>query len=190
MIIPGDRLVMQDSNVQGEYILHQNNDHVVVSSSKKEFFKELNIYFWDCKDEYNKPFRVVDPDYKKQFNDVLDKISASAKNEKNFAERKKKWKAFYELKEFFVDVKYSFASTIHKLQGSTYDTVYIDLFNTNMLSKQDKDTVYRLIYVAITRASKEVKILMPNYHIDRLESIGKSLQDAFPDDINALLAGL
>jgi len=59
-----------------------------------------------------------------------------------------------------------------------------------MFSKQDKDTIYRLIYVAITRASKEIKILMPNYHIDRFESIGKSLQDAFPDDINALLAGL
>ncbi len=190
VIIPGDKLVMQDSNVQGEYILHQNNDHVVVSSSKKEFFKELNIYFWDCKDEYNKPFRVVDPDYKKQFNEVLDKIAASAKAEKNFVERKKKWKAFYELKEFFVDVKYSFASTIHKLQGSTYDTVYIDLFNTNMLSKQDKDTVYRLIYVAITRASSEIKILMPNYQINRLETIGQSLHEAFPDDINALLAGL
>jgi len=35
VIIPGDRLIMQDSNVQGEYILHQNNDHVIVSSSKK-----------------------------------------------------------------------------------------------------------------------------------------------------------
>ena len=187
VIIPGDKLIMQDSNVQGDYILHQNNDHVVVSSSKKEFFKELNIYYWDCKDEYNKPFRVVDPDFKKQFNEVMEKIAASAKAEKNYTERKKKWKAFYELKEFFVDVKYSFASTIHKLQGSTYDTVYIDLYNTNILNRQNKDTVYRLIYVAITRASKEIKILMPNNNTNRVESISKSLHEAFPDDINALL---
>lgn len=187
VITSGDKLIMQDANVQGEYILHQNNDHVKVSSSKKEFFKELNIYYWDCKDEYNKPFRVVDPDFKKQYNEVMDKIAAAAKVEKSYAERKKKWKAFYELKEFFVDVKYSFSSTIHKLQGSTYDTVYIDLYNTNMLNRQNKDTIYRLIYVAITRASNEVKILMPSYNFNRVESIEKSLHEAFPDDINALL---
>lgn len=187
MIIPGDKLIMQDSNVKGEYILHQNNEHVTVSSSTKEFLKELNIYYWDCKDEYNKPFRVVDPDFKKQFNEVMDKIAASAKAEKNYTERKKKWKAFYKLKEFFVDVKYSFASTIHKLQGSTYDIVYLDLYNTNMLNRQNKDTLYRLIYVAITRAAKDVKILMPNYNFNMVESIGQSLHEAFPDDINALL---
>ncbi|MCI0501381.1 MAG: ATP-binding domain-containing protein, partial [Epsilonproteobacteria bacterium] len=62
----------------------------------------------------------------------------------------KLWKLFFQIKELFVDVKYTYASTIHKLQGSTYETIYIDL--TDIERMHDKDMMYRLLYVAITRA--------------------------------------
>ena len=56
-------------------------------------------------------------------------------------------------------IQYIFASTMHKLQGSTYEQCYINLFDLakNRMSLDDK---YRLIYVAITRASKDIKIFI------------------------------
>ena len=188
VIIEGDRLIMQESNVDREMIIHQNNEEVVVSATEKVYYEPLNIYYWDCKDTYNQGFRVVDPLSKKQFLDVLNKLAKSAKFEKDFGKRKKKWKDFYAVKKSFVEVKYAFSSTIHKLQGSTYDTVYIDLYNTTLLNNMDKDAVYRLIYVAITRAAKEIKILMPDYHMDSLKSIGESLQETFFEELGRSLS--
>ncbi len=46
------------------------------------------------------------------------------------------WKKYFRLKDAYANVQYIFASTIHKLQGSTYDTVYIDLSFINNNNKR------------------------------------------------------
>ena len=47
-----------------------------------------------------------------------------------------------------------FASTVNKAQGSTYDTVYLDL---NDIGKcQDRDQVNRMLYVGVSRAKHKV----------------------------------
>jgi superfamily I DNA/RNA helicase len=107
-----------------------------------------------------KPFKVVAPESQETFELFLNKASKNAKNEKDSIQRRKKWFFFFSTKRLFVDVKYTFASTIHKLQGSTYKTVYIDLIDIENI--KDKDLMYRLLYVAITRASEEIKVLLPN----------------------------
>ena len=51
---------------------------------------------------------------------------------------------------YYPDLRYTYASTINKAQGSTYDNVYIDL---NDIGKcYDKDQVRRMLYVALSRA--------------------------------------
>ena len=52
------------------------------------------------------------------------------------------------------------ASTIHKLQGSTYDVSYIDIFSLAQNYYMSDEEKYRLLYVAITRASQDIKIFM------------------------------
>lgn len=55
---------------------------------------------------------------------------------------------------YYPDLRYTYASTINKAQGSTYDTVYIDL---NDLAKcNDRDLQLRLLYVAVSRARHKV----------------------------------
>lgn len=61
--------------------------------------------------------------------------------------------------------------TIYKLQGSTYETVYIYLMNLSYIDKLDKDTLFRLMYVVITRASKNIKILIPQLKEKTLDEI-------------------
>ena len=65
--------------------------------------------------------------------------------------------------QFQAFIKFNYASTIHKLQGSTYETVFIDIRKMmNLYKYSDKaspEFLYRLLYVAVTRASRDIVIL-------------------------------
>ena len=172
-LLKGDKVIFQEANIIDGKIIHQNSDIVELSSATKVYYETLKIEFWDCKDLNGLPFKVIDPYSKGRLEMALNMLAKSAKFEKDYQERSKKWKKFFDLKEVFVDVKYIYASTIHKLQGSTYETVYIDLREIEKMS--DKDMMYRLLYVAITRASKDVKVLLPNTENEELSQYQNSV---------------
>ena len=107
-------------------------------------------------------FKVIDPDDNEKYNEYLIKISKEAKKTsfKDDALRRKKWRHYYAVKDTYANVKYIFASTVHKSQGSTYEKVYIDGNSIlSLINRGDIDIAYRLLYVAVTRASKDIKIL-------------------------------
>lgn len=60
---------------------------------------------------------------------------------------------FTYIEENWVDLRHVYACTVHKSQGSTFETVYIDLDDFRI---SDEDMLARLLYVAISRASKRV----------------------------------
>lgn len=66
----------------------------------------------------------------------------------------KEWKKYFEIKENWLDLRAIYASTINKAQGSTYETVFIDLADIG--KNWNAIDVARLLYVAITRSSKKV----------------------------------
>lgn len=67
---------------------------------------------------------------------------------------KELWRVYYAMKNFFPDMRPRDAKTIHKAQGSSVEDVFIDL---NDLSHcYDKNVTRRLLYVAISRARKNV----------------------------------
>lgn len=73
---------------------------------------------------------------------------------KKALEDKEYWKVYYALKDSFPDIRPRDAKTIHKAQGSSVEDVFIDL---NDLSHCfDENVIRRLLYVAISRARKNV----------------------------------
>lgn len=58
----------------------------------------------------------------------------------------------------YIDIALPYASTTHKAQGSTIDTVFVDA--KDIFSTWDAEMRRRLIYVAISRASKKVVICL------------------------------
>ena len=113
---------------------------------------------------------------------ILSDIAKQAKKEKKKEEKKKLWEVFFKTREAFADVKYIYASTIHKLQGSTHEKVYIDLYSLSNMKSLDYDTIYRLMYVAISRASDDIVILIPSFKdqtISELEGMFGSLSVGF-----------
>lgn len=61
---------------------------------------------------------------------------------------------FFNVKETWLDLRPVFVSTVHKSQGSTFDTVFVDLSNIGRCPIPDE--VARMLYVGATRPAKKV----------------------------------
>ena len=184
-LLKGDKIVFQSAYSVNGVLKYSNNEEITLSYAEKKHSDILNIEYWECKDaddsDAQEIIKIVDPKSITVFNDKLAMIAKMARKEKNYKKRKEMWENFFALKEFFADVKYTFASTIHKLQGSTYETVYIDLFALANNRYIEMDQLYRLVYVAMTRASKDIKILIPALESVSIENIEENFSALFGD---------
>lgn len=68
--------------------------------------------------------------------------------------RAKDWANYFHIKQSYADLRMPQAATVYKAQGSTYDTVYIDLGDIGNC-KNPAQTA-RMLYVAFSRAAKKV----------------------------------
>jgi hypothetical protein len=68
--------------------------------------------------------------------------------------QRKEWDRYYFLKNKFPDLRPRDTATVHKAQGSTYDTVFIDVGDISCCHQPQ--TAARLLYVAFTRARNRV----------------------------------
>ena len=66
----------------------------------------------------------------------------------------KVWDRYFHLKKTYPDLRPRDAATVHKAQGSTYDTVFVDL--GDLSTCRDPNVAARLLYVAFTRARTRV----------------------------------
>jgi hypothetical protein len=90
-------------------------------------------------------FRVFVPTNYKDVVNLLKQSAADSKQSGN-------WQHHFMLKEFFADLRPVHASTVHKSQGSTYGSVFLDL--SDICSNNRFDEVARLLYVGSTRAKE------------------------------------
>lgn len=78
--------------------------------------------------------------------------------------REKDWPTYFKLKQKFPDLRPRTASTVHKAQGQSLDTVFIDLDNLSTCTQAK--VVAHLLYVAVSRARNRVVLygtLAPKY---------------------------
>ena len=155
----GERLIA-NSVVQhdGRTILN-NNEIVTIRSFQENEYTEYSIPGHSL---------VVEGDYDKYTKSsiknvfvplnrmVADKALNELKAEAISAKNKAVWVRFYDLKNRLADLRPPFAGTTHKAQGGTFPAVFID--KTNIMKCRDQVTRARLLYVALTRASKNVYI--------------------------------
>jgi exodeoxyribonuclease-5 len=66
----------------------------------------------------------------------------------------KNWNRYFHLKNTFPDLRPRDAATVHKAQGSTYESVFIDVGNLSTCHLPN--VVSRLLYVGFTRAKNRV----------------------------------
>ena len=161
-IIKGDILVFND----GYKRIFRNSETIEVTESKKYYNNQMKLSYFIAKDKFGRTFKAIEPNdiniYREYLKELASQANKLQKLGQDESKRKALWRKYFAIKDDYADLKYSFASTIHKLQGSTYNEVYIDLTSIIGLAikAEKKDIAYRLAYVAVTRASKDIKVLL------------------------------
>jgi exodeoxyribonuclease-5 len=79
------------------------------------------------------------------YNDRINRLKAEAKAMPS------RWKSYWEFHESFHRVRYGYAITAHKSQGSTYHTVFVDV--ADILQNRNRREAFQCLYVACSRAS-------------------------------------
>lgn len=171
--LQGDTLRFREAYSVNDISLYHNGQVVELQRAQQKYHDSLGIYYWECQNIgalEQQVFRVIEPSSLKTFNDKLKAIVSAAKRASH-PQKKELWVTFYAVRDMFADVQYVHSSTIHKLQGSTHDIAYIDLFSLSDNRYMSDEEKYRLAYVSITRASKDIKIFMPHFKYNEQESI-------------------
>jgi len=162
-IEPNDIVVFQEAVLDGDKVVFHNGSITKVKKVSQEYDNKLDLSYWLCEDEKESKFKIINNIDQNKYQLLLESKIKEAKNATSGYEKKLKWVEYYKLKEQYASIKFNYSSTIHKLQGSTYETVFIDIRKMQSLYKDsentDREFLYRLLYVAVTRASKDINIL-------------------------------
>lgn len=82
------------------------------------------------------------------------------RGEMHVRERGKAWSDYIAHSNLVFDLRWPYATTVHKAQGSEFDTIYLAHDDIKLSIKNDYyDTYARLMYVALSRAIKQVIII-------------------------------
>lgn len=141
---PNEYVVLNKSIVVGRTRLASDSVHKILEvSNAPSLCKGILSWFIDIGLDGALPVPV-------DRNELYRAIKEASKK----AKKNKDWSAYFDLINLFPDLRPAYASTVHKSQGSTYGTVYINL--TDIGRNRTPSEVARLMYVALTRASHKV----------------------------------
>jgi hypothetical protein len=145
----GEFLVSNNATHLGPKMLTVEEEITVlnVKATKDIFIEEdvmLKVQCMDIETSIGEIFTDVPVPIDRAYYAALVKYYAKEKN----------WPIYFMLKNDFPDLRQRDAATVHKSQGSTYDSVFIDL--TDISTCRNPNQVARLLYVAFTRPRTRV----------------------------------
>lgn len=122
-----------------------------ISIEAHPLYRDLKCYKLMCQPDYSDELHTVwavhedsERDYEMMLSDFADKAKA----------RQISWGAFWDAKESVIDVRPCHAMTSHRSQGSTYETVFVDV--QDILANPNEKEALRCLYVAASRAKRNV----------------------------------
>lgn len=155
----GDRVIAARpvNDAEGNKVANTDDegtiDQVIIGSHP--IYPEFNVYhLYLTLDNNNKTvFWVLHESSKLAFDMRKNELSAAAKLSTN---RRAAWAKFWGFSDSFHDIRYGYAITAHRSQGSTYEEVFVD--STDILKNPNRKEALQCLYVAVTRPKKRVYI--------------------------------
>lgn len=95
---------------------------------------------------------VVKNDY--AYNDNRSRLATLARSAKDRRSRSQLWRDFWELNNTVQKLRYGYALTSHRAQGSTYERVWVD--QSDLLANHNSREAFRGLYVASTRPTTQL----------------------------------
>lgn len=153
MYMPGERLVASEPCLKGEDVLLTTDEEAIVESAvvcKHPMEPKYSAIELLCRSEANIPVRllVLHPESQALFNADSEQLAHEAKA------NPKLWRKFWLHKELFHSVKYAYALTAHRSQGSTYQSVWVDY--QDILLNRNRHEAFQCLYVACSRPTTKL----------------------------------
>lgn len=171
----GEKLTLLETNQRNNEVIHQNGEKIKIRSVQEdkhtlmvsvpqerlenfnESFKEYSIRYYRIIDSNGKSLNVIHDQDIELYQEIIGALKQEAS--KMPKGTKHAWGKFYKFKEKFTKVNRIFAYTLHKLQGSTCEDIYFDARDLDKFYGLTQIGIYKLIYIAITRAKRRIIIL-------------------------------
>lgn len=170
ILIPNNEEVIVDSvQVLNTTIKYVELNKATFTTSKEAVELDSNgrvTKAWEAKvylltviapDEKRYQLTVLHEDSEKDYENIRGTLESAAKKSRDQFDRKEMWKQFYSVERAFAWVKYNYAVTAHKAQGSSYNYTFSMEFDMN--GNKDIPERNSLKYVAATRSRTKLFII-------------------------------
>jgi hypothetical protein len=174
-IMQGEKLIADEPIIEGQrFIANTNQELEVLSYTIKQthvrsfiqqremvndFFKyyETVVMIYGDSSPKKEVIRIIHEDSEINLHTALEGIKLYTLKLPNGYLRSEGWARYYELKNTFAAIKYNYAITAHKAQGSTYENCM--MLEWDMTENPNYLEANRIKYVAATRARKLLFII-------------------------------
>lgn len=151
--IIGDRICIGEPVQRFGKIIANIDDEgtiIEVASNYHSDYKDLNCFHVVVQIDSGPAVQleILHPNSEAKFKRMLTSLADDAKRDKS------KWRYFWELKNSFHVVRYSYAMTAHRVQGSTYTNVFLD--TADVMANSNSFEALRCLYVGSTRATTKL----------------------------------
>lgn len=156
-ICVGEKLIMDEPLSINGLVIYPTSEELTVKNYTRKTRHILGVELNYCEITVEEEVKghyleVLHPESYEAWAELLAEKKEEAKQYKT----REMWAQYYKLDSTFAKVKYNYAVTAHKAQGSTYSNVVVMAFD--ILKNNRVLEANRILYTAITRASKKVFI--------------------------------
>jgi ATP-dependent exoDNAse (exonuclease V) alpha subunit len=93
----------------------------------------------------------------REFQRVVERIKDEA------TKSRLRWKRLYEFQQSLAQLQSVYCLTVHRSQGSTFETVFVDLSNIRRREKTNLLEAQQMLYVAVTRPSLRLIVITTDF---------------------------
>ena len=179
LLLPGERIIAMEacnrkSTVRTQDKTYRKTNKILSASeeanvySVEESWCDLDVLKTDLKTYYvevltdrriSATLHVIHPDHESKLDTMLKALASEAKRFANQGDKvnaKSKWNDYWELKEYYHNIKPAFSLNIDRIQGMTIENIAVDL--SDAYGCKDIWKRNRIVYTMITRAKQKVYI--------------------------------
>lgn len=167
--VPGhDLVVMQRPYLAGkDVLLHTSERAKVIAGENSATHRGYKSWLLRLRgDHRDVSAYVLDGEDVPQWNRDRREQRNAIKAIRGRAERRDAWNDYWTLVDSFAWVDYAYASTVHKAQGSEYNSVWFDIRSINralrnrFLEPEERRSILSILYSGFTRAKENLHVLL------------------------------
>ncbi len=154
--IVGDRVMVAEPVQAGSHIIANIDDEGTVVErdiGRHALYKELDVYHLTVQLDDERAIRITVPHERSevQLQTMLSNMAAEARRDTT------KWRNFWGLYNSVHRIRYGYASTAHRAQGSSYENAFVN--TVDILSNSNTLEALKCLYVTSTRPRKRLILL-------------------------------